>query len=258
MRMTRGWTGLRTAVIALGLIAWSAPHADADGIRKITSCNTAPRVPSGPTGSPAPAMSSASCPCSPRSVDTASNISLGYFQVAPLAAGQSTTYNDTTFTMTFGPGTFNSTALSDAPITVTGHLNGTVTGPYQSSVQVSFDPISSPTFAVAGGTGTLSLLKNDQELLVPSSVNNGQTTLQAQIATAGIPTHRARAQHHRAVPQHGGRPRPQATRAEPAAAGRGLTRSARPIRHPPRQPPAPAAPGVSAPRLQPCVPRRRP
>ncbi len=29
MRMTRGWTGLRTAAIALGLLAWNAPHADA-------------------------------------------------------------------------------------------------------------------------------------------------------------------------------------------------------------------------------------
>ena len=31
MRMTRGWTGLRTAVIALGLLAWNAPRADAAG-----------------------------------------------------------------------------------------------------------------------------------------------------------------------------------------------------------------------------------
>ena len=29
MRMTRGWTGLRTAVIALGLLAGTAPRADA-------------------------------------------------------------------------------------------------------------------------------------------------------------------------------------------------------------------------------------
>ena len=71
---------------------------------------------------------------------------------------------------------------------MTGHLNGTVTGPFQSSVQVSFDPISSPVFALPNnGSGTLNLLKNDQELLVPSSLNNGQTTLQAQVATATSP-----------------------------------------------------------------------
>src|SRR5262249_54337450 len=82
---------------------------------------------------------------------------------------------------------FNSTTVTDPPITVTGHLNGTVTGPFQSSVQVSFDPISTPTFAVPNGAGTLNLVKNDQELLVPSSVNNGQTTLQAQVATTTTP-----------------------------------------------------------------------
>jgi hypothetical protein len=188
MRMTRGWTGLRTAIIALGLIAWNAPHADASSISQdnILQYSTSGAV--GTNGISGAGNVISFVPVQSEMVDTASNISLGYFQVAPLAAGQSTTYNDTTFTMTFGPGMFNSTALNDAPITVTGHLNGTVTGPYQSSVQVSFDSISSPTFGVAGGTGTLSLLKNDQELLVPSSVNNGQTTLQAQIATSGLPT----------------------------------------------------------------------
>ena len=117
-------------------------------------------------------------------VDTASNISLGYFQVSPLAAGQSTMYDNTGFTLTLEPSQFNGTTVTDAPITVTGHLNGTVSGPYQSSVQVSFDAISSPSFTVPGGTGTLNLLPNDQSLLVPSSVNNGQTTLQAQVSTA--------------------------------------------------------------------------
>ena len=29
MRRTRGWTGLRTAVIALGLVAWTATGAQA-------------------------------------------------------------------------------------------------------------------------------------------------------------------------------------------------------------------------------------
>jgi hypothetical protein len=186
MRMTRGWTGLRTAVIALGLLAASVPHADADSIAQdnILQYSTSGAV--GTDGISGSGNVISFVPVQSELVDTASNISLGFFQVAPLAAGQTTTYDNTTFKLTLEPGAFNATTVSDAPITVTGHLNGTISGPFQSNVQVSFDAISSPTFAVPGGTGTLSLLKNDQELLVPSSVNDGQTTLQAQIATSGI------------------------------------------------------------------------
>ncbi len=80
MRMTRGWTGLRTAVIALGLLAWSrAPCAS----RRRHPDSTARRGPSGPPGSPARNVISF-VPVQSASVDTASNISLGYFQVAPL------------------------------------------------------------------------------------------------------------------------------------------------------------------------------
>lgn len=188
MHMTRGWTGFRTAVIALGLLVWSAPHAAADALSQqdnILQYSTSGAVgTTGITGSNVISF----VPVQNAMVDTSSNISLGYFQVAGLASGQSTKYNDTPVTLTLVPSGFNSTSVSDTPITITGHLNGTVTGPYQSSVHVSFDPITNPTFAVPGGSGTLALLKNSQELLVPSSVNNGQTTLQGQISTAANPS----------------------------------------------------------------------
>lgn len=180
MRMTRGWTGFRTAVIALGLLAASTHHAAADDI--LTYSTSGAVGTSGITGSNVISF----VPVQSESVDTASNISLGYFQVAPLAAGQSTTYNNTPISLTLVPNAFDSTTVNDKPITITGNLNGTVSGPYQSSVQVTFNPITSPTFDVPGGTGTLNLLKNDHDLLVPSSVNNGQTTLQGQIATGNI------------------------------------------------------------------------
>lgn len=180
MRMTRGWTGFRTAVIALGLLAASTHHAIADDI--LTYSTSGAVGTTGITGSNVISF----VPVQSESVDTASNISLGYFQVAPLAAGLSTTYNDTPFSLTLVPNAYDSATVNDSPITITGHLNGTVTGPYQSSVQVSFNTITSPTFNLPGGTGTFNLLKNAQELLVPSSVNNGQTTLQGQIATSGI------------------------------------------------------------------------
>ena len=181
MHMTRGCTGFRTAVIALGLLAWSAPHAVADDI---LTYSTAGAV--GTTGISGAGNVVSFVPVQNATVDTASNISLGYFQVAPLAAGQTTTYHNTGFTLTLEPSKFDSVTVNDTPITVTGHLNGTVAGPFQSSVQVSFDPISNPKFTVPNGSGTLNLVKNDQELLVPSSVNNGQTTLQAQVATTSV------------------------------------------------------------------------
>jgi hypothetical protein len=188
MGMTRGWTGLGTAIIAVGLIAWSAPNAAADSISQnnILQYSTSGAI--GTSGVTGAGNVISFVPVQNASVDTESNISLGYFQVAGLSAGQSTTYDNTPITLTLVPSAFNSTTISDPPITVTGYLNGTVTGPYQSSVQVSFNAISSPTFTVPNGSGTLILLKNDQQLLVPSSVNNGQTTLQAQIATSGLPT----------------------------------------------------------------------
>jgi hypothetical protein len=179
MHMTRGWTGFRTAVVALGLLAWSAPHVVADDILNYSTAGAI-----GTTGISGAGNVISFVPVQNASVDTASNISLGYFQVAPLAAGQSTTYDNTPFTLTLEPSQFNSTTVNDTPITVTGHLNGTATGPFQSSVQASFDPITSPSFTVPNGAGALNLVKNDQELLVPSSVNNGQTTLQAQVATS--------------------------------------------------------------------------
>jgi len=187
MHMTRGWTGFRTAVIALSLLAWSAPHAAASSISQqdniLQYSTSGAVVTTGITGSNVISF----VPVQNATVDTSSNISLGYFQVAGLAAGQSTKYNDTPFTLTFVPSGFNSTSVNDTPITITGHFSGTVSGPFQSSVQASFDRISTPTFAVPDGSGTLGLLKNSQELLVPSSVNNGQTTLQGQIVTAGTP-----------------------------------------------------------------------
>jgi hypothetical protein len=197
MHMTRGWTRFRTAVIALGLLASGAPRVVADDIMTYSTSGAV-----GTSGVSGSGNVISFVPVQNASVDTASNISLGYFQVAGLSAGQSTTYDNTPVTMTvvpsaFGPMTSTSSAsgtaspqavvaptpLNDTPITVTGFLNGTVSGPFQSSVQITFNPISNPTFSVPNGTGTLNLLANDQQLLVPSSVNNGQTTLQAQITT---------------------------------------------------------------------------
>jgi len=177
MQMTRGWTGFRTAVVALGLIAWCAPHARADGILAYHTSGGPGTADIG--GSPAISF----VPVQSGSVDTASNISLGTFVVAALPSGHSTTYNNTPFSLSLIPDSFNGTMAQDTPVEVTGYLNGTVTGANQSSVKVTFNPVTTSAFSIGSGSGTLDL-SGSQELLVPSSVNNGQTTLQAQVATS--------------------------------------------------------------------------
>lgn len=186
MHMTRGWTGFRAAVLALGLLAWSTTHAAADSLSQDNS-NILAYSTSGAIGTTGVTGSNviSFVPLQSATVDTSSNISLGYFQVAALSAGQSAQYHDTPFTLTLVPSNFNSTDITDTPITITGHIDGTVTGPFHSSLHAVFDPIANPTFAVPGGSETLGLLKNGGELLVPSSVNNGQTTVQATLSAAG-------------------------------------------------------------------------
>jgi len=93
MHMTQGWTGLRTAVIALGILAWTATGAKADALLTystagsvdtsvgVTGANVISFVPT-----PPPAGASTST-----TVDASSNLPLGSFQVAALPASTTTT-----------------------------------------------------------------------------------------------------------------------------------------------------------------------
>jgi hypothetical protein len=180
MHITRGWTGFRAAVLTLAALAWSAPRAQADGILNYHTSG-------GPgtaniTGSPAISF----VPVEHGSVDTASNVSLGTFVVAALPSGHTTTYNNTPFSLSLIPDSFNAALVQDTPVEIHGFLNGTVDGSNQSSVRVTFDPLTTNGFTIGSATGALNL-SNSQELLVPSSVNGGQTTLQAQVSTSGVP-----------------------------------------------------------------------
>jgi hypothetical protein len=179
MHKTRGWTGFRAAVLTLTALAWHASSAQADGILNYHTSG-------GPgtadiSGSPAISF----VPVQSGSVDTASNISLGTFVVAALPSGESTTYNNTPFSLSLIPDSFNGTTVQDSPVVISGHLNGTVTGPNESSVIATFNPTTTDGFSIGSGSGTLNL-SNSQELLVPSSVNGGQTTLQAQVTATPI------------------------------------------------------------------------
>jgi hypothetical protein len=182
MRMTQGWNGLRSAVIALGLIAWTTTGANADAISNLLDYSTAGSVDTS-IGVSGPNVISY-VPITNAQIDPTSNLPLGSFQVAGVA-GQTTTYKNTPFSITFVPSSYGGTPVQSAStVTVSGTLNGKVAGPYQSSVKVSFDPLANGSFQLAGASSTLNLLQNDQKLLVPSAAG-GTTTLEGMITTVG-------------------------------------------------------------------------
>ncbi len=186
MHMTQGWTGLRTAVIALGIIAGSTTGAKADALADVQHCGIDRYVRRGhrrerdqlrPDATAGGAVTSTT-------VDASSNLPLGTFQVAALPANTTTTYNNTPFSITFLPSNYNGIALTDpSSLTITGVLNGQINGAYQSTVEATFNPIKSGSFELAGASSTLNIL-DSQKLLVPSSAG-GSTTAEGVITTVG-------------------------------------------------------------------------
>jgi hypothetical protein len=180
MHKTKGWTGLRTAVIALGLVAWTATGANAAVLKYQTVTSMGPGGIQGanvinfiPTTG---------------SVDLsggASNASLGKFVVAPLPTSQTTTYTNTPFNITFLPQSMDGLSASAVnPIVFSGFLSGKITGDSTSTVTATFS--NPPQSMVSIGNQTLNLgVPNGALSLVPSSVGNGETTAQTQILASG-------------------------------------------------------------------------
>jgi hypothetical protein len=187
MRMTQGWTGLRSAVIALGFFACASTGSKADSILGYGTAGSidASSAADGVTGANVISF----IPIKTAQVDGSSNISLGFFQVAGQAAGQSTTYTNTPFSITYVPGSVDGNAVSST-ISITGFLNGTVTGNDFSTVVATFNPLTKGSFQVVDGknlvTSSLSIPQGSQ-LLVPSLTGNGETTVEGLIATSGSP-----------------------------------------------------------------------
>jgi hypothetical protein len=189
MRMTKGWTGLRIAVIALGLSTSASTTIKADSILGYSTAGAidATSATDGVTGANVISF----VPISAAQIDTTSNIPLGYFQVAALTAGASTKYDNTPFSITFVPGTIDATTLSNpGTVTISGVLNGVVTGGNQSSVVATFRTPSSGSFDLGSTSSTL-IIPQSSLLLVPSSAGNGETTVAGIITSVShtvVPT----------------------------------------------------------------------
>ena len=182
MRMSCGWTGFRAGVLALGFVAMAAASGRADAIMNYSTSGSIDS--DGVTG---PGVISF-IPVSENQFNAPSAFSLGDFQVAALPTGQSTTYVNTPFHITFLANTLNGVAPNpnETPITLSGTLNGKVTGSNQSDVVAKFDPIADPTFLTGQNTNTLSFTDNPLSL-VPSTTNNGRTSAQARLDTVFTP-----------------------------------------------------------------------
>jgi hypothetical protein len=193
MRMTQGWTGLRTAVVALGLVACAQTGVKADAISSATNSSVLGYSTAGSidTTTAADGVSGTNVisfvPITNSQVSATSNVPLGYFQVAAEPTGQSTTYTNTPFSINFIPATIAAeTPTSSSPVTITGILNGTISGSNQSSVVATFNTFNGmSTLETAGGTysSTLSIPQGSMLPLVPSSAGSGATTVEGIIST---------------------------------------------------------------------------
>jgi hypothetical protein len=203
MRKTRGWTGPRTAVVALTLGLLAAPAVQAGPIvgtqvseaeataalqsgaaTSVMEYTTAGTI--GQTGITGPNGISFNAVAG-GSLLAPSAFSLGEFLVSALPAGVSTSYENTPFEINYIAQKVNGETPGEngTPTKITGVLNGTITGPNQSSVVAKFDPIEESEFRTGDFLNKISV--NGMVLLVPSSNNGGRTTAQATLTATYSP-----------------------------------------------------------------------
>lgn len=186
MHRIQGWTGLRAAVIALGLVAWTATGATAAPLSYTTSGQVTPTT--GVTGTNVISFVPLS---SGNSVDLSTgqtNASLGNFVISPLAAGVTTTYTNTPIQISFLPASYGSTSLgTDAPVVVSGVLNGVVNGPSSSTVIATLNPPPTGMFSLGGSSTAEFSIPTSTLLLAPSTSNSGVTTAQGLVTTSDVP-----------------------------------------------------------------------
>ncbi len=200
MRRIRGWTGLKASVVALGLVATLAGSAQAAPMMTYDTIGST--IGSSTVADPGAITFT---PVTGASFLAPSALSLGAFQIQPVADGQTATYNNVPFTITL-----NSTMVGGAapnpnttPVSITGMLNGTVSGPNQANIIATFNQPaattnpdgtvnSDPGYQFVTGLYSNTLHVADNPLhLVPSSSNSGETSVQAlltnSVVTAPVP-----------------------------------------------------------------------
>ena len=184
MHRIQGWTGLRAAVIALGLVAWTATGATAAPLSYTTSGQV--DTTTGVSGTNVVSFVPLS---TGNTVDLSTgqtNVGLGNFVISPLAAGVTTTYSNTPVQISFMPASYGSTSVSsDPPVVVSGMLNGVVNGPSSSTVTATLNNPPNGMFSLGSGNGTADFsLPTNTLLLAPSTSNNGTTSAQGLVTSS--------------------------------------------------------------------------
>jgi hypothetical protein len=187
MHRIQGWTGLRAAVIALGLVAWTATGATAAPLFYTTSGQV--DTTTGVSGTNVISFVPLSAGNSVDLSTGQTNVGLGNFVISPLANGLTTTYSNTPIQISFQPQSYGSTSVgADAPVVVQGVLSGTVYGPSSSTVIATFNPPSPSTFSLGSGNGTGEFsLPTSTLLLAPSTSNSGTTSAQGLVTLSAPP-----------------------------------------------------------------------
>ena len=223
MHKIQGWTGLRAAVIALGLVAWTATGAKAAPLLYTTSGQV--DTTTGVTGTNVISYVPLS---SGNSVDLSTgqtNASLGNFVISPLASGVSTTYSNTPFQISFLPASYggDTSVSTDTPVVASGVLNGVVNGPSSSTVTASFNSVPNGMMGLGANGGAAEFsLPSTTLLLAPSTSNSGMTTAQGLVTLTEVPG--SRTKHDRSLPDDRGRARPPPLRSIPSPYSQRLMR----------------------------------
>ncbi|MGZ5996292.1 MAG: hypothetical protein ACXWN0_11545, partial [Isosphaeraceae bacterium] len=168
MHRIQGWTGLRAAVIALGLVAWTATGATAAPLSYTTSGQITPTEGVNGTNVISFVPLSSGNSVNLGTGQTTTNASLGNFVISPLADGVTTTYSNTPIQISFLPKSYNSTDVSsDTPVVISGVLNGVVNGPSGSTVTATLNVNSPPNglFSLGGNNGTAAISLPTSSLL---------------------------------------------------------------------------------------------
>jgi hypothetical protein len=184
MRKTRGWIGARLAVVAIVFAIGVAPRAWSSPV-SVNDYATAGAIDS--SGISGPNVITFNNVAGGQ-YTSPSGFSLGEFVVSALPADSTTTYTNTPFSLTYLAQKVNGgiPTVNETPLVITGKLNGAVTGSGQSSVVATFDPVQpDPTFRTGDFVNTLTV--PNSFLLVPSSTNNGRTTIQSTITSSFNP-----------------------------------------------------------------------
>ena len=106
-----------------------------------------------------------------------------------------TTYTNTPIQISFLPAVLwlNVDVSSDAPVVISGVLNGVVNGPSSSTVTATFNSPPNGLFSLGSGNGTAEFsLPTSTLLLAPSTSNNGTTSAQGLVTLTQRPVRRLR------------------------------------------------------------------